>query len=329
MMLLRKIKNKLIRDLGLINFIWKNRENGIYCFNFHRIGNSSTCIYDPCVFSCTEKDFKKYLDFIKSNFKVISQNQLLNLLDSDIELDKPYAYITFDDGYIDNYELAFPALKSAELPATFFIATSFIDSTIVPWWDEIAWHVKQCANKTIQLSTWSHKITISSSVLPQDIREVLNEFKKSPKNLESQLIELRDISGKSLSYNKSEFMSWKQLAIMEQHGMSIGAHTHSHRILSSLNNSELTHELYYPKKLLENILKNQVCALSYPVGNPRTYNSEMFEEIENQGYKLAFTFRCFINQEIKSNQYQLGRISISAPFNEKEFMSLCINAPKL
>jgi len=55
----------------------------------------------------------------------------------------------------------------------------------------------------------------------------------------------------------------------------------------------------------------------------------MFEEIEKQGYKLAFTFRYFVNQKISSNRYQLARLSISAPFNEKEFKSLCINAPKL
>jgi len=328
-MIFRKIKNKLIRHFGLTRVVWKNRANGIYCFNFHRIGDATTCLFDPCVFSCTEKDFKLYIRFIKNNFEVLSQEQLISLVDSNRTLDKSYAYITFDDGYKDNYELAFPALKSEKLPATFFVATGLIGSNIVAWWDEIAWHVKQCANKTIQLSTWTHKLTIGNSVYPKDIREVLSQFKKSPKNIESQLSELREISGKHLSYNESEFMSWKQLGIMEQNGMTIGAHSHSHRVLSSLNKEELVHELSYSKKLLEDSLKNEITTISYPVGNSTTYNSEMFKEIEKQGYKLAFTFRYFVNQKISSNRYQLARLSISEPFNDKEFMSLCINAPKL
>jgi peptidoglycan/xylan/chitin deacetylase (PgdA/CDA1 family) len=328
-MIFHKIKNKLIRHFGLTNFVWKNKANGIYCFNFHRIGDATTCLFDPCVFSCTEKDFKRYIRFIKHNFEVLSQEQLISLVASKSKLDKSYAYITFDDGYKDNYEVAFPALQSESLPATFFVATGLIESNVVAWWDEIAWHVKQCANKTIQLSTWSTKLTIGQSVSSKDIREVLSQFKKSPKSIDSQLVELREVSGKRLSYNESEFMSWEQLGIMEQNGMTIGAHSHSHRILSSLNKEELAHELSYSKELLEGTLKNGITTISYPVGNSTTYNSEMFEEIEKQGYKLAFTFRYFVNQNINSNRYQLARLSISAPFNEKEFKSLCIDAPKL
>jgi peptidoglycan/xylan/chitin deacetylase (PgdA/CDA1 family) len=44
--------------------------------------------------------------------------------------------ITFDDGYEDNYLIAAPILKSMGLPATFFIATSFVGTESVAWWDE-------------------------------------------------------------------------------------------------------------------------------------------------------------------------------------------------
>lgn len=44
--------------------------------------------------------------------------------------------ITFDDGYKDNFEVAAPILRNLDLPATFFVATHFIDSVRVPFWDE-------------------------------------------------------------------------------------------------------------------------------------------------------------------------------------------------
>src|SRR5437867_6333889 len=44
--------------------------------------------------------------------------------------------ITFDDGYRDNYECAAPILQTMGLPATFFVATRFIGTDIVAWWDK-------------------------------------------------------------------------------------------------------------------------------------------------------------------------------------------------
>ncbi len=50
--------------------------------------------------------------------------------------------VTFDDGYRDNYDLAFPVLKRHGVPGVFFITTGFLDQRRVAWWDDISWMVK-------------------------------------------------------------------------------------------------------------------------------------------------------------------------------------------
>jgi len=63
----------------------------------------------------------KYLK--ENNFNVI---KLESLLDRDAKKIKNSVIITFDDGYEDNYENAFPILKKYNFPATIFINTAFI-----------------------------------------------------------------------------------------------------------------------------------------------------------------------------------------------------------
>tara|TARA_R110000751_G_scaffold96296_1_gene187916 strand:+ start:161 stop:1147 length:987 start_codon:yes stop_codon:yes gene_type:complete len=328
-MLLNKVKTRVFRHLGMTKTLWHYRKNGVYCFNFHRIGDAEKCKYDPNVFSCNADDLEKHLSFIKHNFEIIDQKHFIDLVNNGQVVNKKLAYITFDDGYLDNYELAFPILSAMNIPATFFVATGLIESKVIPWWDEISWHIKQSNLNELRLPSWNKTIVLSGKTINKGIQVVLSQFKSTPIPIEAQLVELREITGLVLSNYVSEFLSWENIAEMDSAGMTIGAHSHSHRIFSSLSAKELSHELSHAKMLLEDKLTSKVLSISYPVGNASTYNKYMFDEIESQGYQLAFSFRYFINQEVSTNKFQLGRFSISEPFNEIRFMELCLNAPTL
>lgn len=328
-MLVNKVKTRIMRHLGMTSTLWNYRKSGVYCFNFHRIGDAENCKYDPNVFSCSAEDLAAHLDFIRDNFEIIDQKHFINIINSAQVTNKRLAYITFDDGYLDNYELAFPILSSMNIPATFFVATGLIESETIPWWDEIAWHIKHSTLEELKLTSWQDTIVLSESTINKNIRAVLSQFKTASSNIEEQLLELRNITGLAIADYQSEFMTWDHIVEMESAGMTIGAHSHSHRIFSSLDAGELSHELSHAKLLLEEKLANKVLSISYPVGSASTYNKNMFEEIDSQGYQLAFTFRYFINQNLALNKFQLGRFSISEPFDKIKFMELCLNAPTL
>lgn len=98
---------------------------------FHRVndrlpGNGMTCGL---------KKFKQFCRFFSNEFHVVPLDALVKRLKQREGVDHMLA-ITFDDGYIDNYEEAAPILKQFDLPATFFVTTGFIETNIVTWWDE-------------------------------------------------------------------------------------------------------------------------------------------------------------------------------------------------
>lgn len=72
--------------------------------------------------------FAAHLDrLLTEGYTTVSLYQVIDALQRNAPLpDKPVV-ITFDDGYRDNYENAFPLLKERALQATIFVVTDFMD----------------------------------------------------------------------------------------------------------------------------------------------------------------------------------------------------------
>lgn len=78
--------------------------------------------------------FDQYCRFFRDHFNVLPLGELVSRLERRLSLDRALA-ITFDDGYLDNFENAAPIMWKLSLPATFFVVTRWIGGTFVPWWD--------------------------------------------------------------------------------------------------------------------------------------------------------------------------------------------------
>ena len=79
--------------------------------------------------------FEKQIIYLKENFNVIS----INDINKNLKFKKKIV-ITFDDGYFDNFENAFPILHKYNCPAIIYIVTSFLDNKNFPWWLKI-WQI--------------------------------------------------------------------------------------------------------------------------------------------------------------------------------------------
>jgi peptidoglycan/xylan/chitin deacetylase (PgdA/CDA1 family) len=126
----RRIKAALGHVLyrtGLYRLAWRNRAIIVL---FHRIDDR----YPEDPITCTRRMFGAFCDFFKRYFDVISLGELLVRLRNREDISGSLV-ITFDDGYRDNYTVAAPELERQNLRACFFIATGFIGSEHIPWWD--------------------------------------------------------------------------------------------------------------------------------------------------------------------------------------------------
>lgn len=125
-------------------------------------------------------DFKDQMQFLKNNgFTTIDFADLYNILNSQKPPKNPIL-LTFDDGYLNNYQDAYPILKKYGFKGTFFIITNFVGSPVYMNWDQI----KEMAfnDMDIESHTLSHpNLTILS------FDQLNSELQGSKKTIEEKL----------------------------------------------------------------------------------------------------------------------------------------------
>lgn len=306
---------KILENTFALKLKAKFSTPNLMVFTYHRIYKAPLeTKFDDGVFAHSEDIFYQQLIWIKKNFTIISEKDLIETIESGKWFSEKVAVITFDDGYIDNYELAYPILKQLNIPATFFIACDQINGVATPWWDQAAFVVKASAKKEF---TYAGKRIIKDRLNSRKaVKRVLRSFKDDgDSDIEKQLNDLSKVCEVSLPSSelvKKQFMSWEQIKEVANNNISIGSHTMSHRILSSLSEDEQRFEIVESKSVLEGIIDKKVNTLSYPVGGELAFNATTKRLVVDAGYKLAYSFIHGENSSLKLlDKFSIKRIELS------------------
>lgn len=309
----RALFNSLTDIAGITALRWHRRPAGLYCFNLHRVGNDDGTAFHPNLFSCTGERFTEIVRALRANFDMIGLDRVLEMVATGEVPDRRYALLTFDDGYIDNYEVAFEVLRREGCSAVFFLPTNFIDGQGVPWWDRIAWRVAHLGNGELRVPGCEMPINVSRDDLEGSIRRVLRVVKDSsdiPMDAKVAAIENQVDCPNFEESGRQLFISWEQVREMRKAGMWFGSHTRSHQILSHLSEADQLAELSDSKRVLEERIGERIDALAYPVGGRDSYTEITRQAAASCGYKVAFNFVGGVNRNPAVRRYELLRIAI-------------------
>ncbi len=125
---------------GLLNAAARVAGPRLTVLAYHRIADVSDPGFDTYVsnVSASPRAFRAQLDHVRRHFDVIDLERLLAWLEGSADLPRRSLLVTFDDGYRDNFEHAYPALRERGLPAVLFVTTGFVDSGRALYWDRLA-----------------------------------------------------------------------------------------------------------------------------------------------------------------------------------------------
>jgi peptidoglycan/xylan/chitin deacetylase (PgdA/CDA1 family) len=251
-------------EKSLLSLCSPGGKRGLSILIYHRVLPSKDELFPGEV---DRQEFSDQMALLKSRFNVLPLAQAVAMAKRG-SLPPRAAAITFDDGYADNAEVALPVLREYSLPATFFVASGFLNGGRM-WNDSVIELVRRAPNDVLDASALGLGVHPLRTVHERQraIPALIGQLKYLPmaERLEKvgRLAALADCA-----LPDDLMMTTAQVRALRAAGMDIGAHTVNHPILARLPDAEAREEIAQGKLALEDILGEKVCLFAYPNGKP-------------------------------------------------------------
>lgn len=316
MALRNKIKvfySSLIDSLGYYDRVLDKHyhgKNNLLILMYHRIIPDNSM--DPfnlgmCV---NTQLFEEQLIYLKNNYNIIKLSDIHSSMSAADNIPKNSIAITFDDGYVDNYEIALPILVKHNIPATMFITTGEYHHNENFWWDRLIHSFNTTSHKKLNLNLTDLKLNKTLSLKPYRIRSSIVKLQEllwqlpipSIITIINQIESLLDteIPSYQLRVNSS------QIKDIANAGIEIGAHTVTHPNLTILKEDDILSELLNSRTTLENITDKHVYGFAFPGGR---LNNNIINLICSAGYSYAVSTYRGVNT-VSTNKYSLQRMGM-------------------
>ncbi|ALT77277.1 polysaccharide deacetylase [Paucibacter sp. KCTC 42545] len=229
--------------------------------------------------------FDQICAWLKQWFEVLPLDQAGQML-AEGRLPARACCITFDDGYADNHQVALPILQKHGLPATFFIATGFLQGGRM-WNDTVIESVRHCRQPELDFGAHGSYAMGDAATRRTAIDAIIGKIKYLP--IAERLAASEDLLERSGARLEEQLMMGPDgVRRLRDAGMQIGAHTVSHPILARTESQIARQEIHDSKAYLEDLLAQDCSLFAYPNGKPgRDYLPEHVDMVRDLGFKTA------------------------------------------
>jgi peptidoglycan/xylan/chitin deacetylase (PgdA/CDA1 family) len=275
--------------------------------------------------------FERHLQFLINNFNIapLSEVPLITDNKSDTARNKPLCFLTFDDGWKDFYDYAYPLLKSYQVPATVFLPTGFIGTDDWFWTDRFAYLFSNEGFNTLRKTNIFSDRPLISKLLclhgspEKQLEAAIDTLKHYREDIINEvLMELAANLNLTAIPAGRTFLTWNEVREMSKSGfISFGSHTANHKILTTLSDEEIYLELNTSREKLiaEQAADPSFIPFCYPNGN---YSNKIALMVMESGYAMAVTTDQGWNS-LQSNPFQLKRIGMHQDIASTEPMLEC------
>lgn len=304
-------------------------QSPIRIINFHRVLDAHQLIdypFNEDMVEVTSEELESRLSYLSNNFDVIGFDNIIDFVDDKAVLPKKPVLITFDDGYSDNYEVAFPIIKSVDIPVTMMLATGYIGGEETFWTDWLAFIIFNIDIEVLVLDELRFILPANREGRRTTFYRIINHFKSVSDEKRLQLLDnMKQLYGSLYDELPDDIkalsrpMNWQQINEMSQAGIQFGSHTVNHPFLSKVSRQQLEVELADSKQVIEKNTGKTVSVLAYPNGQEEDFNDEVKRVAQSLGYKLGLSYINGVNDINNFDRYSMKRMHISPSHDSSTF----------
>lgn len=326
------LKHVVYPGLSRSGYLRRSARNGPVVITYHGILPHGYEFRDIALDGhlVTVEDFICQIRLLKANYSIISPEQFLTWCDGELQLPPRAVLLTCDDGLLNALTDMLPIVQDLSVPLLFFVTgASLAQQSLMLWYEQLyLWFLRAGESFSLQLPWQPRPYVVQSCREVHSLwRELIRKLSALDANSRTQVLEgVRTQLGiaenwepeyaqNEASQRRFFMLNLCELRQLADAGMTIGAHTLSHPMLSQMTEEMAFHEMSQSRVQLEEALDKEIWALAYPFGNPEAVSAREPELAKRAGFKCAF-----MNVQSGSNdRFSLSRVHVSAGMNLAEF----------
>lgn len=263
---------------------------------FHRVlAEPQPTGYGPSTdLAVSREAFRGTVEYLRnSGHDIVSLDEALRRLRD--KHARRFACLTFDDGYLDNYEVVYPLCRELEVPFTIYVTTGMIDGEVKLWWygleqiieDNATLHLPDdFETKELPTRTPSEKAAAYDRIDTWMCRTT----EQGRTQMIAHLEQAYDFDFAGLSDGQA--MTWAMVKELAENDIAeIAGHTVSHPALSKLPEAEARREIEQGREILQSRTGRPVRHFAYPFGGVAEAGEREFKICRELGFVTATTTR--------------------------------------
>ncbi len=266
---------------------------------------------------------------VDRGFEVLSLDGVHARL-ADGDFDRPFACFTFDDGYRDNHEYAYPIFRRHGLPFAIYVPTDFPDGGGDLWWIKLEMVIAAISTLEIKMDGVSSRFDLKTAAQKDKAFDQIYWWLRRSQEAEArgtveELCRTHGIDASGLC--RDLIMSWPELRDLATDPLvTIGAHTRRHMALAKLTRAEASLEIEESVRRLETELGRPIRHFSYPYGDEGSAGPREFDLARELGLATAVTTRKgLIHSRHTTSMTGLPRVSLNGNYQHTRYVKVMLS----
>lgn len=276
---------------------------GILILMYHEVTPRNNPVFRHFgVLGTTPETFKQQVDWLSQHFEIISMDEAVRRLQDGSAGESRAVAITSDDGWMGFHQHAVPFLHGRKLSATVYVATGILEGHL-PWY--VRWRLLLRGNRHI-LESLAHELGRFEPF--PSVEEAMHALRGLDivriEHLWKKVVEQFSVDVSKLP--QGWFIGEGEVHEMVENGITVGAHTVSHPMLTHELEQSARWEIAECRRRLQEVCGGEVVHFAYPAGD---YNDRVVDLVREAGYSSAVTTDYGWNAD-EANLHRLRRIDV-------------------